>query len=302
MKSLKLMVLLFITGCFFSVSVFADLRSGSEGFEEGWGDWGADNGVWEIGKPTVGPDICHIGTNCAGTVLNGNYPDNTCSRLITPSFRLSSISGDEEIQLRFWHWFSYCNAEGWIQISVYDEALQEWSDWTTIGNSVNSSSPTWSLRNVDLTAYAGEKVRIAFYHTEISYNSYYYCASSGWYIDDIEITGISSEGCSQEQLNAERATGRQECMDEPASCGISTDGGYTQADLDAKYQEGYNAGCTGCSNGNVLPATISPELKMNIPVLQYVSPFGAMDLWANFEFVGESNGDMLWKLSDFGQK
>lgn len=32
-------------------------------------NWSADNGVWEIGVPSSGPEECHSGTNCAGTIL-----------------------------------------------------------------------------------------------------------------------------------------------------------------------------------------------------------------------------------------
>ena len=43
-------------------------------FEFGIGDWSADNGLWEVGIPTVGPDSnAHSGQNCVGTLLGGNY-------------------------------------------------------------------------------------------------------------------------------------------------------------------------------------------------------------------------------------
>jgi len=43
--------------------------------------------------------------------------------------------------------------------------------------------------------------------------------------------------------------------------GQTTDDCFTQADLDAKYQEGYNSGYTACPGGATLSATISPELN-----------------------------------------
>ena len=36
-----------------------------EDFEGGWGSWYTDNGVWEIGVPTYGPDSAYEGSNCA---------------------------------------------------------------------------------------------------------------------------------------------------------------------------------------------------------------------------------------------
>ncbi|MBW2663913.1 MAG: choice-of-anchor J domain-containing protein, partial [Deltaproteobacteria bacterium] len=120
-------------------------------FESGWQDWSADRGVWQIGTPTAGPEECHSGLQCAGTVLDGNYPANTDSRLISPSINLPH---DEEIYLRFWHWFSYAGGGhcdvGYIQVSVWDEGTGEWSNWTNIGNPVTDSSP-WSRRREDLT-------------------------------------------------------------------------------------------------------------------------------------------------------
>ena len=98
-----------------------------EDFESGWGNWSADNGLWEVGTPTVGPIVCHGGTQCAGTVLDGNHPTDTDSRLISPSLRLPDVSTDEKVLLRFWHWFSFGTASGNVQLSVQDEVTEEWS-------------------------------------------------------------------------------------------------------------------------------------------------------------------------------
>src|SRR5208282_5476265 len=57
-----------------------------ESFEAGIGDWAVDFGTWEIGQPTSGPKAAHTGTNCAATVLAGNYANNVDSRLISPPF------------------------------------------------------------------------------------------------------------------------------------------------------------------------------------------------------------------------
>ena len=56
----------------------------SEDFEFGIGDWTVEQGVWEAGTPTAGPSECYSGFDCAGTVLDGNYPGYTDSRLISP--------------------------------------------------------------------------------------------------------------------------------------------------------------------------------------------------------------------------
>ena len=54
-------------------------------------DWAVDGGTWEIGKPTSGPKATHSGTNCAATVLAGNYPNYADTRLISPTFTVRKM-------------------------------------------------------------------------------------------------------------------------------------------------------------------------------------------------------------------
>ncbi len=61
------------------------------------------------------------GTQCAGTVLTGNHPLNTDSRLVSVSHQLPTVTGSDEIHLRFQQGFSYTtNASGQVQIAVWD--------------------------------------------------------------------------------------------------------------------------------------------------------------------------------------
>jgi len=80
----------------------------SEDFESWWGDWYADKGVRQVGAPTAAPIACDVGggTHCAGTVLDGNYPDNTDSQLISTTVTLPAACGPDPLVLRFRHWFS----------------------------------------------------------------------------------------------------------------------------------------------------------------------------------------------------
>jgi hypothetical protein len=39
---------------------------------DGWGDWWADNGIWEVGETIEGPDTTYFGHRRAGTNLSGN--------------------------------------------------------------------------------------------------------------------------------------------------------------------------------------------------------------------------------------
>ena len=95
-----------------------------EDFEVGWGDWSTDHGVWQVGVPTSGPAGAHSGSNVAATILDGNYPAQTDSRLVSPVLELPTLgSVNERIELRFWNWYSYhfgngSPDQGRIQINV----------------------------------------------------------------------------------------------------------------------------------------------------------------------------------------
>ena len=74
-----------------------------EGFESGWGDRYAENGVWEVGAPSSGGSVS--GTKIAAAGLSGDYPDQTDSRLIGPPFL---VPPDElKPEIRFWQRYSY---------------------------------------------------------------------------------------------------------------------------------------------------------------------------------------------------
>jgi len=155
----------------------------SEDWESGIGSWFADNGVWEVGVPTVGPSSTHSGINCAGTVLNGNYPNNANTRLISPSITLPIPSGGETIQLKFWQWFIIENNldQGVLQISENSGA------WETISSvEFDGENLVWTQYVADLTSYAGSSIRLGFYFTSNPGFTF-----NGWYIDDISIeTGV----------------------------------------------------------------------------------------------------------------
>ena len=156
-----------------------------EDWQDGQGGWSVDNGLWEVGTPTAGPSECYISDQCAGVVLDGNYPTNIDSRLISPALVLPSVAGNEEIHLRYQQWFSYGSAAGGqVQVSVWNGST--WSEWEDKGTSIINSSGDWSLKDVDLTAYAGESIRLAFYHSADILTP-----STGWYVDAIGIVSLT---------------------------------------------------------------------------------------------------------------
>ncbi len=161
--------------------------NGYEDFEAGEGDFIPDNGVWEIGIPIAGPPYVYQGEAAAGTILAGTYPGYQDSRLITPVVALPAAAGAEQVQLRFWQWFSYSSYDsGTVQIAVYDVETDTWGDWTNLAT-VREESAVWSPINVDLTRYAGKYVQIGFLHVA-DRNVYGHASeSTGWYIDEVRI-------------------------------------------------------------------------------------------------------------------
>ena len=70
-----------------------------------------------------------------------------------------------------------------MQVSVWDSGTSTWGSWLSEGTAVTFESGGWSLKDVDLTAYAGDIVRIGFLHSSTSA-----VGSPGWYVDDIGIS------------------------------------------------------------------------------------------------------------------
>jgi hypothetical protein len=158
-----------------------------EGFENGWGDWSTDNGMWQIGAPTSGPNGAHEGSAVAATNLAGNYYDTTDSRLISPAFNVPMVSGDERVELRFWYWYAYSsNDGGQVQVSQWDGT--SWQAWQTLATPILAgTSSNWSRFNLDLTVYAGGRIRVGFYHTAADDGWSGSDVGPGWYVDEVEI-------------------------------------------------------------------------------------------------------------------
>ena len=127
--------------------------------------------------------MCFAGSQCAGTVLDGNYTAGTDSRLVSASYQLPTITGVDEIHLRFQQWFAFSGSvSGQVQVSVWDPMTSTWGSWISEGTAVTAISGGWSLKGVDLTAYSGERVRVGFLHTSNTS-----AVAAGWYIDDVTI-------------------------------------------------------------------------------------------------------------------
>ncbi|MHB1459799.1 MAG: IPT/TIG domain-containing protein [Armatimonadota bacterium] len=174
-----------------------------------WQGWTASNGVWEFGVPLSGPNSAHEGSVCAATVLDGNYPLNQDSRLISPGMNLPSLSSGQEITLKFWQWFSFAGSTkpgtGYVQVQEWSGSA--WGAWTTVSAIYGENSSGWkytgtSYEPVDLTTYAGKRIRLGFFHSGGS------IGAPGWYLDDmrVDVDAIYQDLPLNQQISFENFT------------------------------------------------------------------------------------------------
>ena len=185
-----------ITGSQTAITVQAASGNGtfSDDFEGGLGLWSATNGIWVVGLPTSGPNECHSGVQCAGTVLDGNYPVSSSS-LVSPTITLPAIGALEEIHLRFWHWFSLGGGTGAFgsssdlgQVSVQEKlGPGVWSASTLLAT-YSRGSGGWTSPLVDLSAFGGKAVRILFGLDGNNTTN----TGAGSYIDDISVAVVQA--------------------------------------------------------------------------------------------------------------
>ena len=164
-----------------------------EGWENGIGDWYAETGTWQVGKPTKagGPAInsfgsqAHSGTNCAVTILNANYPVNANSRLISPPFLVPPAGSSP--YMRFWQWYNFADAGnpdyGVVEVRAGTNA------WQAVSPQYTDNSANWTEPFIDLTGFGGQTVQVAFHIVYQNWNS---LTAPGWYVDDIT---AGSSGC-----------------------------------------------------------------------------------------------------------
>ncbi len=68
----------------------------------------------------------------------------------------------------------------------------------------------------------------------------------------------------------------------------------TESEINEVYQ--YGNSCTSSEAGTVLS-----NLDIHMPSLDYQTLLGTQNIWVDFEYYGEgSNGELLWKLKDYG--
>jgi hypothetical protein len=160
-----------------------------ETFETGLGEWYTESGTWQVGVPTSGPPTnasgsrAFAGTNCAATVLGGEYASYTDSRLVSPWFVVPpKVTGPG---LRFRHWYDFagrycpfnCDEGSYGHVEVRTGT----NEWLAISPTYSGQSGGWTQPFLDLGAFSGSKIQIAFrFHSAAN-------VAQGWFIDDVRL-------------------------------------------------------------------------------------------------------------------
>ena len=167
----------------------------NQDWESGMGEWQVTGGLWETGfpSPSLGP-APHGGSQCVGTGIASTYSDRADTRLVSPAFAVPAAS--QEPRLRFWHWYETTDdaasvgndgcrvqirrmpAGAWENLPLEDEVEFDGSSFGGTGLSAR-----WALVSLDLRAYAGADVEIAFWFTSNTTGT----NRAGWYIDDVSV-------------------------------------------------------------------------------------------------------------------
>jgi hypothetical protein len=146
-----------------------------EGGADGWTVENLGGSSWELGAPTGvnGPDAASSGTRCWGTDLDADYQDNTDTRLISPELTLNMPSPALTYQGRF-DQETCCDR-------LYLEVSTDGLSWTTIQTSAVQTY-AWNTYSHDLSAYAGQTIRIRF-----RFDSDGSITRPGCFIDDVTV-------------------------------------------------------------------------------------------------------------------
>ncbi|MBS4191984.1 S8 family serine peptidase [Bacillus sp. FJAT-49705] len=163
----------------------------------GWISYGTQN-TWEWGVPTFanGPGIAASGEKVYGTNLDGNYDNNANMSLMMPPIVLP----EGNAYLQFKDWYAILNYDyGQVLVST---DKQNWQQLY----SITRSSEKWIERRIDLSAYAGQRIYIAFNVTTDSTGT-----KAGWYIDDVALsnTPLTTANVELEDVQQDKLLARQ---------------------------------------------------------------------------------------------
>ncbi len=164
-------------------------------FSSGYADW-------EWGTPSFGIIYPHSGEKLWGTVIDGEYHNESRSRLILEDIAMPTVS---DIFLGFWQWFSFQdstsgpewhdggNMKIWTSPTDsvllaptpdYNETMSTWNQLIPSQEAFAGLNPAhpWHYVKVDLSAWAGQTVDLSW-----DFGSSSTSTQIGWFIDDVAV-------------------------------------------------------------------------------------------------------------------
>ena len=144
----------------------------SETFDSA-GGWTLE-GHWQVGTPLVGPDY-DATRSCAGTRLDGFYDGSSSSMLVSPSISLPPTNQPRQsLSLYFSMWSETESSLDSASLWITTDGGANWRTLRQLGDT------EWNRTSVNLTAYQGVSVQLAFI-----LRSDEFAERAGCYIDDI---------------------------------------------------------------------------------------------------------------------
>jgi bacillopeptidase F (M6 metalloprotease family) len=166
---------------------------GRDDFEDGFGDWSVEGGIWQVGLPSNGPEAPFSGEALAGTIIDGDYSsEDAQGRFISPAFTVPDTTFP---RIHYHQWYEFGASDyGRVEIRKIG------NDWQEVSNeTIYFSSQHWSQRIIDLRNYIGQTIQISFYFVSVdSVNSN--DNGPGWFIDDFRLETIPMEFDGREEF------------------------------------------------------------------------------------------------------
>ena len=156
---------------------------------------------WEWGTPSFGIVSPHSGEKLWGTVLDGEYNNQSRSRLILEDITLPT---SDSIFLGFWHWFSFQdstsgpawhdggNLKIWTSTDStilsptpgYNATMSTWNQLIPSQMAYAGLNPAhpWQYVRANISAWAGQTVDLSWDFGSSNSNT-----QVGWFIDDVAV-------------------------------------------------------------------------------------------------------------------
>ena len=181
-----------------SVGYFEDFES----TPVGWTTFGTSD--WQWGVPTVGPGAAYSGEKVYATNLSGTYGARANMSLQMPPIDLPE--GSSYLQFKQWHNLERNYDFGHVFISTDGENYTQLARFNDLSNA-------WINGEIDLSAYAGQRVYIQFNLTSDGS-----VQRPGWFIDDVALSDTPTESSGSANLGVQK---RNEAADNKGNNGLA---------------------------------------------------------------------------------